>query len=88
MLTVCKSDYERELFSCAETIRDFKEYFHYYNHFCNLHSNKHCREKFPENNEMQAEDSESKEGPSALFVAVPVGVQSSGLLFVLLMASG
>ena len=52
------------------------EYFHYYSHFCNRHSNKHCREKFPENNEMRAEDSESNEGPSAVFVAVPVGYRA------------
>lgn len=76
MLTICKRNYERELFSRAETIRDSREYFHYYNHFCNRHSNKHCREKFPENNEMRAEDSESNEGPSAVFVAVPVGYRT------------
>ena len=75
MLTICKWDYERELFSCAETIRDSKEYFHYYNHFCNLHTNKHCREKCPENTGTQAEDSES-EGPSAVCVAVPVGCRA------------
>lgn len=76
MLTIGKRDYERELFSRAETVRDSREYFHYYSHFCNRHSNKHCREKFPENNEMRAEDSESNEGPSAVFVAVPVGYRA------------
>lgn len=83
MLTICKWDHERELF-CAETIRDSKEYFHYYNHFCNLHSNKTLQEKFPENNGRKLKTARAR----AHLLCVSSRWTSSGLLFVLLMASG